>query len=493
MTRLTHQELERSTLANRNRMPNVIANIGSPGFSLVSLVKVQTDSGVAQAWRVTLGRLDRADNTAVAHPGDPGDSAPIYIGQQYEYRAWIQNVPIVPPRRASPIFDALDPGNGTIPNDEFVEIAWGMENAQPNRLLAHWPAQGGSIVLVGSYVEVWGAGRVPGLGVPPAPGGSFPLFQATITEDTGLETAEGAELSLTMSGVPQQTAVVGFLFPDGVAHPAPAGTPTLSDGRPGFGLTVRNPATGAAFSPVGALRGSAVLSTAPFAGWNPTIRPFISGRTPVITMWVQGSGLFPNVTVFNNSRIDTTGTVTPSNGNVAIRIDTAAAPQLTFALLEAAIAAAAGSNVTIFAASANPGFFVTEAGNLPFANVATYTPGLASLAADSSSFASAIIAGTTQGATFYVPDFARRVRVVLTTLSASGATLIPFTGDPACVLVFYDDRGNVVDEVFQGALAGGAAPVQWNPIPAKAVMLGVYQNPADATLYQAVVNWRIAP
>lgn len=499
MTRLTQQELAMSTLANRKSMPAVTANAGNPGFQIQSLVRVQTIEGLAQAWRVTLGRLDRADDTAVAHPGDPGVSGPIYINQLYEYRAWVQGVPIVPPRRASPIFDALDPANGATPNDCFVEIAWGMADGKPNRLLAHWPVQGASIVLVGSYVEVWGAGRIASVGVPPAPAGSFPNFQATITEDRGLSTPDGSELSLNEFTTVQNAVTVANLFPDGVAHPATS-QPALSDpltgigATPGIGLTVENPA-GGVFAPVGALRGSAVLGVGPFAGWNPQYRPVTAGRQPRLMLQVQGSGLFPNVQVFNNSAFDRNGNLLASNGDVAVLIDTTTAPQLTFALLEAAITAGA-PQLNLFAASPNGAFFIQSAAALPFANVVTYTPGLASIIpglAGNVSIAEAIMGPTIEGATVYVPDFARRVRIVLVTLTAPAGTRIPVAGDPVCVIVFYDDRGVEVDEYWQSTSGGNAAPPAWMPVPARAVMVGIYPNPADGTQYSALIHWRIAP
>lgn len=484
MTRLTQQELQQSLLSSRQNMPVIVASAQAPQFQLQSLSRAQTDSGLAQAWRVTLSRLERIDNAAAAAPGDAGSSVPIYIAAAYQYYAWLQQTPVLPPRRAQPVYGSLDPNNAAGLDANFVEIAWGQGgkdgSGRPNRLVAHWPAQGASIVVVGSYVEVWGAGRVTSLGSPAIVPGSWPSFQASIVQDPSVHTEAGAELSLTESIAVQNALVSAFMFTDGVAHP---GTP------PGFGMTLDQGSS----PPTGALRGSAVLNLAPFHGWNAKYAPAVGGRTPTLTVFVQSSGLFPNVAVTNNAKINNAGVVTASQGDVAVAIDTAAAPQLTFALLEAAITAAAASNLTLVTPSPNPGNFITDATVGSFSTNAVYNPpALAALG-------TAVMAPSTQGAVVYVPDFARRVRVVLTTLLVSPAgegRRIPITGDPPCVLVFYDDRGNPIDEVFQGRTGGGSTGIvypDFRAVPAAAVLMGIYPDAADATQYQALIHWRIAP
>lgn len=483
---MTPAELQQSLLSQRQDMQRMVASAQAPSFQLVSLAKVQTSSGLAQAWRITLGRVERQDGSSAAAPGDPGNSVPIYIAASYPYDAWLMLNPVLPPRRAQPIFSALTPDNGGDSDAMFVEIAWGQGDGsgsgRPHRLLAHWPVQGASIVVAGAYVEVWGAGRVTALGTPPIPFGSFPTFQASVVQDSSVHTESAAELSLTESISVRNALTDAFLFPDGVAHPGV---------QPGFGLALNNGAA-AFLVPTGALRGSAVLDVAPFRGWNPILRPAIAGRTPRLSIQVQGTGFFPNVAVFNNSQIDSAGNVTPSNGDVAVQIDTTAAPQLTFALLEAAITAAAASNITVATPSPLGASFVTSAVNGAFANVAGYNP------STGSELGVGEVAPAVQGAVVYVPDFARRVKVVLSTLlvaPAGNGPRIPIGGDPACVLVFFDERGNVIDQAFQGVIASGNGIVapDFRAVPAGAVLLGVYPSATDVNQYAAMIHWRIAP
>jgi len=485
MTRLSLNELFQSRLAERQNMPT-FQPPATAQFPLVSLVKIVTGEGVAQAWRVTLSRLERQDNLPSAHPGDPGQSGPLYIGQQYPYYFWEQRQSIVPPRRASPIFDALDPVNGADIQPTFVEIAWGMANAKPNRLLAHWPAQGASIVLVGSYVEVWGAGRVIQPTIPggtPVPNGAFPTFQATITEDKGLPTETAGELSMTT-----RIGLVEFfaarLVTDGPSNPGA-----------GEGFTAIGSAP-TSTSPDSAIRGSAVLNVGPFAGFNAVYAPAAQGRTPKLTVFVQNTGAaVVNVQGIPNKEFLPDGTLIDSPGNQAVRIDTAKAPQATFANLQAQITA--GGIFNLVTPSANLAFVISTVATGTFSDVSViYDPPVG--APGPAEFGFALTAPTFQGATVYVPDFARRVRVVLVTAgnahpeNGPGAR-IPIAGDPKAQLVFWDDRGQEIDEAFQGPTATGFSSPTWHEVPAQAVLLGIYSDQADPVGYTALIHWRVAP
>ncbi len=481
MTRLTPQELVQSRLAERANMPTFQPE-GQAQFPLTSLARILTTEGLAQAWRITLARLERQDNAAVAHPGDPGQSGPLYIGQQYQYDFWEQRNPIVPPRRASPIFDALDPVNGANVQPTFVEVAWGMGNAKPNRLVAHWPAQGGSIVVVGSYVEVWGAGRLiqsttGGAVVPP---GAFPTFQAIITEDKGLSTETAGELSLT-----SRIGLIEF-FESTLVLDGPA----AGDG----GFTAVD-AGGAQF-PISAIRGSAVLDTAPWLGFDAAFRSGIAGRTPKLTVFIQNTGTaLVNVQGIPDKEFLLDGTLIASPGNVAVRVDTAKAPQATFANLASQIQV--GGLLVQTVAPTNPAFLISSFAVGSFSDVAlVYNPEVGT--PFPAEFGFALTSPTVQGAVVYVPDFARRVRVVLATAGNAHpengpGTRIPIAGDPKCQLVFWDDRGVEIDEAFQGPTATGFSTPVFHEVPAQAVLLGIYSDKADPIGYTALIHWRIAP
>jgi len=130
-----------STLANTQIVP--------PN-STVSLLKMESEACHARAWRITLQRMDRADRHAPLVPGGAPNSVPIVSQAQYGYAAGQQTAPAWPPARSNAVF-----GNGANPAAALiVQVAWGMDAANPARMAAHWPAQGASFVVVGSYVEV---------------------------------------------------------------------------------------------------------------------------------------------------------------------------------------------------------------------------------------------------------------------------------------------------------------------------------------------------
>lgn len=465
--RLDDNELFQSRLSDRKQLPYGEFNQAQ----IVPIARVAVATGVAQAWRVTLGRIDRIDDGAVGHPGDPGGSFSLYEGQNYQYDFWLLGNPIVPPRRASPIFNATDPANGADIRDAFVEIAWGTgDGARPNRMLAQWPVQGASIVVTGTYVEVWAGQMVGQLGTPPIPSTAFPMFQATIVQEASVATdGGGAELSLVATvGIADREA--GFFDFVGVV--------------PGQGLDVGG-------NPNGAIRGSVVRDVGPFHGFTARVTPRIFSDTPKISVAIVDLGGASFIARQDNGVVDAAGNFSPSPGNVAILVNQpAAGGNATFLQLQNALNGSA--IIQVSNPTGNPGDIIASAPNaftldlitfLPFAN---QTLGLGQ------------IAPTLEGAMMYVPDFARRVRVDVTDNPAAVGR-VPFTGPPKAVLAWYDDRGNVVTSHYQGVIIQAAAivatePVTWHPVPDNAVILGVFSDPAlQPTATSARFHWRIAP
>lgn len=153
-----------------------------------SLLKVPTTADRARAWRITLQRLQREDGFAPLVIGGPANNIPSIISAQYQYANGFEGNPTWPPRRSNPVGKAA------------VQIAWGMSAANPARLTADWPVLGASIVVVGSYVEVFA--QLQDLPTPAT--GARPVATATITPVEGLPTPDAGELSLTQQVTVQQ-------------------------------------------------------------------------------------------------------------------------------------------------------------------------------------------------------------------------------------------------------------------------------------------------
>lgn len=459
--RLEPGELFESRISDRKGLP--YGEFSQP--QIVSIARVTVDTGVAQAWRVTLGRIDRQDDNAVGHPGDPGGSFSLYEGQQYQYDFWMLANSIIPPRRASPIFDATDPANGADIRDAFVEIAWGNAGgARPNRLLAQWPVQGASIVVTGTYVEVWAGQMVGQLGTPPIPIGAFPTFQASIVQESSVATdGGGAELSLI--------ATVGIADREG-------GELSMVDG-----FVVSEIFVG------GSIRGSAVQDVAPFAAFDAVIAPRNFSDTPTLSICILGSVGAP-ISRTDNAVVNGAGVVTASPGNVAIVIHQPVGGSVTFTDLNNVINASAIIQVTT--PTTNGAFIIASGPNAWTQSTATFLP------IPGATVGAAAIPPTIEGALMYVPDFARRVRVDVTDNPAAIGR-VPFTGPPKAILAWYDDRGQVVTSHYQGVIIQAAAivatePVTWHPVPDNAVILGVFSDPAlQPTATSARFHWRIAP
>lgn len=461
-----------SLLSDRHAPP--ISVIPFPQIHLVSLARVRMDAGHARPWRITLSRLDRADSAFIAQGEDT-----LYPGQQYQYLFATKPFPALPPRRTNPIYGNVDPSNGAFINDQWVEIAWGTQSGSgASRLLAHWPSCGGSIVVSGTYVEVWGGAAINLEGSPPTPPESRPVFQASIDHAEGLAPGDaGAELSLIIS--------------KGVLEPAEGGEfqTQADDALPDTGWTV-----GAI--PSASLRGSAVLDVAPFVGWRAGISRFPSPTpfNPIITLFTGLAG--PAVTVTDNAAVDALGVVTASPGNVAIVINTTI--PVSFLDIETGITGNS-SIIAVTTPSPNPAFFVASAPsswtNVPIVFDPPIAGQLGIAGRPTVVNPASSIPPVLEGAVFYVPDFARRVEVILTQSSISPR--VPLNGDPRCQVVFFDDRGLNIYGWRQGLVLAGAAVVGnnsplWHPVPDNAVLMGVYSDPA-VTNNIAKVHWRIAP
>jgi hypothetical protein len=101
------------------------------------------------------------------------------------------------------------------------------------------------------------------------------------------------------------------------------------------------------------------------------------------------------------------------------------------------------------------------------------------------------------GHAFYVPDFARKVKVVLTrNYYGGGAPFIAQQGywndpDAQGVVNFWDDYGNIVDSHYIAQISQAQV---WINVPPRATMMGIYSLTAAAVdTYQACVNWQIVP
>jgi hypothetical protein len=286
-------DIARSRLATRvlvENAPNVIQE--------VSLCTIESADKRARSWRVSFGRLERRDENAalVDNPAIANSAVAVFPSINFAYSAGAMRLPSNPPRRVNPVMGTLGPGNffrATV----YVELAWGMGDTAPDRMLADWPAQGGSIVVYGKSVHVYAAILTP----TGATTEELPITKATVIPTDGLSTEDGGELSLVQQD------------------------------------TVR----------------------------------------------------------------------------------------------------------------------------------------------------------ATRGAAFYVPDFARRVKLVGVQLQPDGTYRVPFAGEPGLQACWFDDLGNTIDAWLQGGTTNDDD--DWHAVPGRAVMLGVYKNPDDPAAETAMVHWRLGP
>lgn len=444
----------------------------------LKLCKVVTPDESSRAWRITLSRLDRNDGNAPLVPGTASNPAPLFQDQSYPYAAGVDELGVfaspVPPRRSNPVFGLQSPANGFLVDPVYVQIAWGMSQGKQNRLIAHWPAQGASIVVEAAYVEVYGgvATRSATLGTPPVSSLEFPKLAALVSPISGLPSADAGELSIE-----QLVAVL----PEDVAQ-----APALVDTSTGIIVGGTPPL------PSADLYGSAVYNVAPFAVAGARIRSQdrLTPRTVVIFM----ASTVPQFELRDNQVPDATGAFVPSPGNVGIVYRTDGVTGIkTVSDWNALVDSSALLTVVSTTGPAAPTDKLLAGYKSPA--VGPTSVGLASF----------VIGAPTQGGAVYVPDFARRVRVQGVRQDTRYAGLnwrVPIGGPIPLQLVWYDDQGFVVDSIIQGVyvdpLIGGLTnvEVEWQPVPSRAVMLGIYPvDPPDRNQPddRALVHWRLAP
>ena len=324
---------------------------------------------------------------------------------------------------------------------------------------------------------MFGGGAVFSVGsTPQIVQGEAPKLAAQITPIEGVNPDDAGELSISQRVTVLPISGELGLLTDGVLNPTS-----------GFVSEDTLPSNAA-------VPCSVVFNTAPFHGWDAVITPLNpfpvppNSAAPVaqqITIWpTQTIDIFD---LHDNMSVDDGGNLLPVRGSTAIRYGaTSGATAKTVAQMEALV-----NTSTLYQVTGPDSAHATQLLFPGLSGAADYTPGDVSIP----DFGQGLITFPTQGGTVYVPDFARRVRVVLTVLDTRFGGLnyrVPVTGDPACQLVWYDDQGDVVEGAFQSTETGFSAPPVWHPIPARAVMLGIYGGNADAT-FTALVNWRLSP
>ena len=438
--------------------------------SQIPLAKVTSVEKRSRAWRVTLARIDRQD-------GNAPNLRPLFRVQDYNYTAGGSFGGAVPPRRDNPVFGLINPGNNSDIEPLFVQIAWGMTNGKVCRLIAHWPMMGASIVVEGSFVEVFGGGAAFLFGVPPVTQPTFPKLAAHITPADGLASSDAGELSITQNVLVNAPEGVTGLLVDGVANPT-------------AGFVVQALLPGAN----GAISTSVVFNTAPFFGWDAlitSVNPFGSPRLVISTGGV-GPGLFE---LRDNEIPDSSGVFSPSPGDVGIQYTTnlAGVGAKTVAQLEALIATS--TLIQVGTPGTRPADLMVG-----WTNVALYTP---AAGGDEPSDGVGVMVAKTAGGAVYVPDFARRVKIELAFTDPTFAGTerrVPLDGPLPAQIVWYADDGSVVYTEFQGKIPsdttgvneGPTEPNAWRPVPAEAVMLAVYTLGAVPNAH-AYFHWRIAP
>lgn len=452
---------------------------------LLKLCKAVTEDRKSRAWRVTLSRLDRNDGTAPLVPQSPSSPVALFQDGSYGYAAGADELGVfaspVPPRRSNPVFGAQSPANGFLADPVFVQVQWGMEQGRANRMIAHWPAQGGSFVVEASYVEVWGgvATRSATLGTPPVTNSEFPSLAALISPVAGLPSSDAGELSI------QQ--LVAVALPEVLLTPPAA--PALVDTSLGI-IVGGTPAL-----PSANMFGSAVYNVAPFNVWSARIRS--QDRLTPRTVVIFTASTVPQFELRDNEVPDAAGVFGPSAGNVGIVYRTDGVTGIkTISDWNALIDSS--SLLTVVSATGTPTDKLLAGYKSPA--VGPTSVGLAQF----------LIGAPRAGAAVYVPDFARRVRVqgVRQDTTYAGVNWrVPQGGPIPLQLVWYDDQGFVVDAAIQGVAVDPLAPslgtttinapVEWQAVPARAVMLGIYgfdyttdRNTAED---RALVHWRLAP
>lgn len=453
----------------------VAYKLGPQNGADIGLARASVKGKRSRAWRITLGRVERNDGHSFqSGNSDPNGASPLWKAQDVSFAASIMNTPQIPPRRGNPIFGTNSPGNASDIEPIWVQINWGMENGRTYRMLGNWPMLGGSVVVEGSWVEVFGGVAVFGFGAPPITSDEFPVLTAQIVPTSGLASTDAGELSI------QQRVNLA------ATNPLVGGMQPVTDGvvaQPGF--------NSAALGVRAAMPASAVYNVGPFVGWNATLR-VLNPFKPPPQLVIFCAATVPQFELRDNQVPNGAGVFVASPGNVGIVYRTDGVTGVhTIADLEALL----NTSTLIQIATPDPNTTLKVfAGWTIAANHVPAATGLGTLT----------FVAPTAGGAVYVPDFARRVRVwpAQQNVFFAGAEFrVPFEGPEPMQLNWYDDSGVVVDVAWIGLirdpLTGNVTsciPPGWHPVPARATTLAIYQiSNTFNTPDTAFVHWRIAP
>jgi hypothetical protein len=236
----------------------------------VSLLRVNSVEQRARAWRITLQRLARDDQFSPNVLQDAAQSVPQFSQQSFSYAAGVELAPAFPPRRSNPVIN-LPGENELVPTAVQVEIAWGLGGATPARLAADWPAMGGSLVVVGSHVDVAVSLNAAAFSSSEVQLAHFPVATGTVAAVEGLAAQDSGELSLT-----QQIPVDGR----GVQVPCPTwgGAAYVPD----FARRVKVQLLAGNEGMCGNVR------SVPFTGAPPAVGVWFNDNGAALDSWVQG-------------------------------------------------------------------------------------------------------------------------------------------------------------------------------------------------------------
>lgn len=466
MRTLDDKMLHRSRLAET-------APLGiNSGRQEIPLTRAQSDDGSSRAWRITFSRPSRVASAAPIVNGGENPYQPLYESSNYPFAAGIGiDAAYAPPKRSNPVNDF---GDQAIDGSPFAVVAFGMEMASPDRLMGHWPAMGGTLIVVGSYVEVWAGFRgLNGGGLTPAQLASLGQFRCTIVPAEGAEQRDAGELSLSF---------VTNVWP----YQAPTGNANMTTQR----VMSSNPALG----PTG---GTGSLNTNPGAlPWNDIIRSTSRATQYTTSVSVRTSDGNPTELRLDQWFNGGTNAWEPSPGNIGVHIDTAAPLALgTIAGLRAALIAT--GRVALVTAGVTPATntFTIADSPVTFQHV-QYLP---------------LSLPARKGTQLAIPDFARRVKII----GATNATNEPGVAGPYGWVVpwlsfgdwpdlitlglqiqWYNDAGTIVDIDRVGASAdvNTVENGKWLAVPAAATICQVYMADPAITVPQVIAcHWRIAP
>ena len=458
--------------------------LGAQNGATLPLINIQGRR--ARAWRLTFNRVNRVDGVAFqSGNADPNGASPVWRGQDVAFAAATLNSSQVPPRRGNEVFDTLTPGNGDDVEPIWLQLLWGTDKGLQNAILAHWPMLGGSIVVHAKNVRVYGGVGVFDFGNPAITASSFPRLSAEAVPVSGCGVTEAGDLGFT------QRTPLPALTGGNTGIPAVSATPSmdgLAIGPPN--LTLQGWVNGGNH---GTVPSSAVYNTAPFISTVTRIGTRNQYAPKPVQLVMFNSNTVPQFQLVDNQVPDGAGVFQPSPGNVGIVYRTDGVTGVkTVADLEALINTSTiirvfqsqtGSSANkLFAGFTNAGDRHPTATGLSTMTISAPTPG--------------------RGA-FYVPDFARRVRVTpaVQDPNFNGEEFrIGQKGVSPINLVWYDNRGKVVFSELEGSIDDVVLGVQtyppsWHVVPPSAVVLAVYATDDQFSFpYDSVfAHWRLAP